>query len=651
MSETQLNSTAETAEEIAAEEIAATTAAATTAATTTAATTAATIAPTATTAAATTAAATTAAATTAAATTATTAATTTETAATTTEEDCEKENQFYNESIGFKHREHGSNEIVFLSNKYDYFYQKFEKMNAILSAMIATAGTLTFATSSAASATGLLAPIAAPIALAIIPATAVAISVITFVSSGIQFFPGRYIKSTELSYICMACFGFVNSIWEDVIKMSDFYSNRLKEYNERLKTDSSRPSNKYSHPPVIGIIQENLYKFLYFLLNNVAFEDITYQLGEEEEKDVTANNEQKKYIFLCGLLNQISFSTFYFDSQDQSNHFFKYSSIGCKRFSNIFVSQNKDIDVVLEKGTDVVLEKGTDVVLEKGTDVVLESKASYTPNCFSSEKCNNFNDMIMRLLENKIRKLIVNYQQSWINKSIHKTTEEKKKYFKKRITDKTKWPRYDDHNKSLFDYSRNDLFNEESVETSGNIPNSGKFRDHLRRLARELNMKEELQRLGNTNFTSNVKSFAKGIKNAVGFGSKNINIKGGIRFNHVQNAMFGTPWQSYREMLREYTIMTGNFSLLISKYLNHQIEFLNESIAAGVVITDTLSKELREALDLLDGMKSRLVITPESNLPSEHDKKTGESEIEGGSATKRRRYRKRKTRRSYTRKR
>jgi hypothetical protein len=144
-------------------------------------------------------------------------------------------------------------------------------------------------------------------------------------------------------------------------------------------------------------------------------------------------------------------------------------------------------------------------------------------------------------------------------------------------------------------------------------------------------------------------SALKGVGNALGLRPKK---RGGLRFNHVQNAIFGTPWQSYREMLREYTIMTGNFSLLISKYLNHQIEYLSESISAGKVANNELSKTVQELLTTVAKIKenSEAVNNNSTGLSSQTHVVEEEEEVPGGSATKRRRYRKRKTRRSYTRK-
>jgi len=211
----------------------------------------------------------------------------------------------------FKHRNEA--ETKFLSHEYDKTFRQLEMIDSYVALLgIGSSTTITVATAGAGAAT------AVPV-----------IACVCIIAKCCTMVWGRMTKYRELSYICSACFSYVTTLMVNVKEMLLFYSIAKTENLKALNITTG---------PVWRIVQENLYKFLLFLIGTV---DFTLEgLGAAQ------------WLFWNGLLSRVDFS-----STPDPTKLFKYSRGYC-------------------------------------------NKKSYDTN--KIDICDNYNDMVMRLLEEKV---------------------------------------------------------------------------------------------------------------------------------------------------------------------------------------------------------------------------------------------------------
>jgi hypothetical protein len=126
----------------------------------------------------------------------------------------------------------------------------------------------------------------------------------------------RMTKNLEVSYILMACLGFISNVNIDLIKMNLFYN---------YFSIDEKPL--YSAPLSLTNTLLHTYKFLFYALNTINF---------ETEPDFYGNMGEK---FIYGFISLFDFDgTIYDDNyvEIQTNStYFRYSTPSCKTFFNI----------------------------------------------------------------------------------------------------------------------------------------------------------------------------------------------------------------------------------------------------------------------------------------------------------------------------
>lgn len=172
----------------------------------------------------------------------------------------------------------GEADLAFLSNSYDDFYKTVELINSGLSvATVTVAGT---AAAGVATVTVGAGAALSPVIISLIMILGKALS--THVVSS-------FVKTLEVSYICSACIGFIGNIMKDVKEFRVFYGlDIVSNYNDTTNSQKLTPD-----PAVINPTEENLFKFLYFILNTIDFTRVRFN-PNTADKPYNAFDEAKK---------------------------------------------------------------------------------------------------------------------------------------------------------------------------------------------------------------------------------------------------------------------------------------------------------------------------------------------------------------------
>jgi len=366
----------------------------------------------------------------------------------------------------------------FLSTEYDSAFRAIETIDSFTAALaVGTATTLVGA------------PIALPIAC------------VCILSRCMTFIGGKYMKNRELSYLCSACFGYIFNIMNNVKSMLEFY-----DVLEDMKDNNFGISK---NPVTWNVVQENLYKFLFYLIEQVDFS--LENLGE------------KQYPFFNALFMRMDFSR---NGKSKSPMvIFKYSTPDC-------APDNAPI----ENSSGIINWAKTQISkrLKPSTHMLLKAIAH------NNVLCTNYNDIIIRFLELKIKTLLQNPK---IKRKIAELPENAN----------VELPT--DFEKNFF-IRLKDFEQEIGSDTVVSLSGGGR--------------KTKARSLPSNRITKKFSHF-----NEMQMGGGPFNKIGGF-FKEIYAATFKPVNQLYREMLREYVIMTGNFSLLISDYLVHYNKYTLE---------------------------------------------------------------------------
>jgi hypothetical protein len=328
------------------------------------------------------------------------------------------------------------------------------------------------------------------------------ISTIVAVGRAVMCGGVKVFKDEELSYICSACLSFVTSHLENLYKIMSFYATSGKPF-----------------PNAMGPTFTNCFKFLYFLICEIDFDGTTIfnfttlSTGNSQAKDLGPN----QFLFWHTLLSQ-----FNFDTSKKSGVRFEYTDEFCV--------DTRDYN-------------------KRNLDFLDESTL-----------CNNFNDIIMRRMERNVIDLI------WLKRKDKFQLLKEKKY--------TKYSEFIQLLDKIYEIDRI------SKQVDSLTPNIIQRRINA---ARSMNNSVKTSMTNLVNSVSNSSSVSGKNKTTIpqNAGKKTItnirNVKkmkntrknksiqsGGGWFSGLLR--LGTPEQKYREMLREYVIMTGNMTLILAEY-------------------------------------------------------------------------------------
>lgn len=323
----------------------------------------------------------------------------------------------------------------------------------------------------------------------------------------------KYQKDKELSYLSSDCLSYISNITKDIAVMNAFYSNDIVKAKQIIRNAT-----------LYDILQKNVFKFLYFLIDNINF--------------AADNLGAVQYSFWVSFLKQIDFSNKNYGNFLSPNSY-RYSCAECITDELRKLLQDpgsNDYQKVINLNTN------KDSFLTRSSKVLSRRPKTEISSVFCDEemliKCRNNNDIIMRLIEYNMYKLI-------------KTT------YKNRVASYKKFKLYEGSESYLFDPIFNlneklDDINEVKKSVMTNEADEGEvsiyldFLFELKRIMTELNYQVPKSEPSNMSRAASL----SGINSIVAVGSSYV----------------GTALTRYNEMLREYIIMTGNFGTITSRY-------------------------------------------------------------------------------------
>jgi hypothetical protein len=324
----------------------------------------------------------------------------------------------------------------------------------------------------------------------------------------------KYQKDKELSYLSSDCLSYISNITKDIAVMNAFYSN-----------DIVKEKNIVRNATLYDILQKNVFKFLYFLIDNINF---------------TADNlGAVQYSFWVSFLKQIDFSNKNYD---------KFLSPNSYRYSCAECITDELRKLLQDPGSNnyqkvINLNTNKDSFLTRYSKVPSRRPKTEISSVFCDEemliKCRNNNDIIMRLIEYNMYKLI---------KTTYKNRFASYKKFKlfKGSEDHLFDPIFDLNDKKPRDINelKKSVMTEEA--DGGEVSIYLDFLFELKRIMTELNYQVPKSEPSNMSRAASI----SGINSIVAVGSSYV----------------GTALTRYNEMLREYIIMTGNFGTITSRY-------------------------------------------------------------------------------------
>lgn len=375
----------------------------------------------------------------------------------------------------------GVNDLSFLSAEYDEINRKIETINSCLAVYAVTS---IF--------TGMI-----PVVIGM----SIAVVAVKFVSVGVA----QYEKYKELNYISSACLGFVTALMKNITEMVSFY-----EIATPLITKSNLDEKKYlvdvTQSPTWVLIQNNLWKFLIFLIGQIEF--TIERLGE------------KQYLFWNLFLSRVTFSK---DHNEKIRVDDKKNPVYAFKYTRDYCDDEK------------------------------------------KELCNNYNDILMRLLEKKMRELLGTINRNYTYKTAKTITG--------RIGNLVGIGRESEasniDNYKIFITNKFNGAYSNSSASAAMLNGINGFCDTLKRFAKELGIEKQNGGLGKQ--TKKMRNFNKITKKKFNGGADKTKMSGGGFLGWLTSR---NAYQLYREMLREYTIMTANVAVVTTDYILHYNKFI-----------------------------------------------------------------------------
>ena len=374
-------------------------------------------------------------------------------------------------------------------------------------------------------------------------------------------------KHKELSYLSSECLSYVANISRDVAEMNSFYLlNIVKQ--KGIKMDEA----------LYEILQKNLFKFLYFLIDSIDFTNT--ELGPQQ------------YLFWYNFLKKVDLDEDNYELPVPKNKY-RYSCSEC-----IPPELRKKMIELSYKNTGyeniVNLEEvgGATTMFERIRTLSTKKERSMYGFCSEiiTNQCKNYNDTIMRLIEFNLYKLI---RSAYKNRNI---------IFPPIIGSDLIKPEKSITRDAFFDYIfDNKLPSKTSIEnfkeqltqqftsTKKEATIGFKFLMELKRIIDELKYRD-YPREKKTN-----QSLIASSKSAIASSTSSLL----SRLGSIASSYSGSPITKYNKLLREYIMMTGNFGTMTSRYV---LDYNKFNDIEKQIINDEIKKKLepvRKALDTI----------------------------------------------------
>ena len=395
-------------------------------------------------------------------------------------------------------------------------------------------------------------------------------------------------KHKELSYLSSECLSYVANISRDVAEMNSFYLLPIVE-KKRITMNEE----------LYGVLQKNLFKFLYFLIDSIDFTNT--ELGPQQ------------YLFWYNFLKKVDLNERNYNLPVPKNKY-RYSCSEC-----IPPELRKKLIELSYKNTGYENIVNLEHVggMEKKMFRTEKERPLYG---FCSEsitnQCKNYNDTIMRLIEFNLYKLI---RSAYKNRNIifPPITDPAIKITREAFF------MYIFYNKILQGYTEIEFKKlKEQFTSTKNEANIGcNFLMELKRIIDELNYRDYPKEKTNSSIIASGKYLLSGL-------------------GSIASSYSGSPITKYNKLLREYIMMTGNFGTMTSRYV---LDYNKFNDIEKQIINEEIKKKLepvKQALDTIqtDAVKTSDGMMEQAKAINEEDAKTEETkektETKGGKRSK-----------------
>lgn len=342
----------------------------------------------------------------------------------------------------------------------------------------------------------------------------------------------KYQKDKELSYLSSDCLSYISNITKDIADMNAFYMNK-----------TVREKKIQKNATLYAILQKNLFKFLYFLIDNINFTD--NNLGPVQ------------YSFWHSFLKQIDFSESSY-SEELSPNKYRYSCAEC--IPNELREKLRDPNIDYKKVINLDMNKDSMFTRASKTLTLDRRKSTDLLSVFCDEdmvlKCRNNNDIIMRLIEFNMYKLInstyKNRKASYKKFNLNSEMEDAlfKFIFTLSVAD-TKDTDAKEKEKEEEDEVKAKVLNDVPDDNKNDANVYLSFLFELKRIINELKYSVPISSPSRFGYDTLVSG---------------ANYTGVSKIGAIASSYVGTALSRYNEMLREYIIMTGNFGTITSRY-------------------------------------------------------------------------------------
>ena len=393
----------------------------------------------------------------------------------------------------------------------------------------------------------------------------------------------RSTRAKELQYISAACSSYCVNVMAQMKTMFTFYEmiHSLRENSdEDDKTLIDEDIHIFNNNPLWSQIVNSLYKFQLFILDMIDISTIT---------DSTSSLEHK---FLTGILNNVTFSL---DQEQRSKYMYHYTDeknlgVGARYISEIKTSTDKSNMeyFYLKKYQDAT----PTLALKNARNAVSSVVSMFKPSSGISD--------IKELDTNKFEKLTnVTFNDLITNRY--------EKIFRRYLYDKfgisiCKQKVYNKNNQEI--NNDGDL----SAYLSTYLPNDPKNADSL--------VDMFIRHIGDLK-TQSKQWVSNKLPACSTGGKKNTRRRGDRNNKHTRRRMVGgnAPWfpavnELYRQLIREYTILSANFGILTNQHLVRYNNFMllcSDSMKSRMK-RHILEKDVESAELELELMLARAVI-------------------------------------------
>jgi hypothetical protein len=408
-------------------------------------------------------------------------------------------------------------------------------------------------------------------------------------------------KSRALTYLASQCLSYVATISKNLSEMLVFYNNQIVKDNE-IAIDNK----------LYGALQKNLYTFLYFLIDSINFR-INDDVGLQH------------YSYWHNFLLKVDFSGNSDYTSSIPSTKYRYSCIECIPSDTLREKMRTTLEkkyVTLENQWFISTIKST-IKSIPGRTISSFTGAPRPPEVnyfgFCSEDvltvCKNYNDNIMRLIELNMYILIQSasenreripilkntdedvsaefYNAVFSTRLITKQVEEEFR-IKFRIPVNVTAKREDFYKRAMKGQVYSRVY--KIFDNEPDLQVSFDFLIQLNRIISELQHPGFMGNTSNKIISSSNFNVRSGISRAVGVagytGYAAASFTTGLIRSPVNFIISDTKLQ-YEELLREYTLMTGNFLMLTSSFILDKTKLDKDQ-------TERVNNELTETLKKLE---------------------------------------------------